>query len=82
MENKDIKPKYRIGDTFRRIGTRGYSWWMVKEIAYGVIEPVYLLKSVPSGKDVIKIRESELCENWYNTTIKIPNNNELHKDCI
>ena len=68
MEIKDIKPKYRIGDTFRRIGTLGYSWWKVKEIVYGVIEPIYVLKMMPSGKDVIEIGESELSENWHNTT--------------
>ena len=69
MEIKNIKPKYRIGDTFRRIGTRGYFWWKVEEIVYGTIEPIYILKMIPSGKDVLEIGESELCENWYNTTI-------------
>lgn len=69
MESKDIKPKYRIGDTFRRFGTRGYSWWKVEEIVYCAIEPVYVLKMMPSGKGVIGIGESELCENWCNTTI-------------
>lgn len=65
---KDIKPKYKIDDTFRRIGTRGYSWWKVEEIVHGIIEPVYILKMMSSGKGVIEIGESELCENWYNTT--------------
>lgn len=65
----DTKPKYRIGDTFRRIGTRGYSWWKVEEIVYGAIEPVYVLKMMPFEKDAIEVGESELCENWYSTTI-------------
>lgn len=69
MEIKDIKPKYRIGDIFRRIGTWGDSWWKVEEIAYGVIEPIYTLRMMPSGKYTHEIGESELCENWYNTTI-------------
>ena len=69
MKNKDIKPKYRIGDTFQRIGTRGYSWWKVEEIVYCAIEPVYVLKLMPFGKDVIEMGESELCENCYSTTI-------------
>ena len=69
METKDIKPKYRIGDTFQRIGTRGHSWWKVEEIVYGVIEPIYILKMMPFGKYVHEIGEVELCENWYSTTI-------------
>ena len=69
MEIKDIKPKYKIGDTFRRIGTRGILWWKVEEIVYYAIEPVYVLKLMPFGKDVIEIGESELCENCYSTTI-------------
>lgn len=31
-EIKDIKPKYRLGDTFREKGVRGYIWWRVDEI--------------------------------------------------
>ena len=69
METKYIEPKYRIGNTFRRIGTHGYSWWKVEEIVYGAIEPIYILKLMPFGKDVIEIGESELCENCYSTTI-------------
>lgn len=65
----DTKPKYRIGNTFRRIGARGYSWWKVEEIVCGAIEPIYILKLMPFGTDVLEIGESELCENWYNTTI-------------
>lgn len=69
MEIKDIEPKYRIGDTFQRIGTLGYSWWKVEEIVYGAIEPIYVLKMMPFGKYIHEIGESELCENWYSTTI-------------
>ena len=78
----DYKPKYRIGDTFRKIGTRGYSWWIVEDIVYYVTEPVYVLKMMPFGKYTHEIGESELCKNWYNTTIKIPDDNELLKDYI
>ena len=69
MGIKDVKPKYRVGDTFRRIGTRGYSWWKVEEIMHSATETVYVLKLMPFGKDVIEAGESELCENWYSTTI-------------
>lgn len=69
MGIENIKPKYRIGDNFRRIGTRGYSWWKVEEIVYSVLEPVYILKIMPIGKDVIEVGELELCENWHNITI-------------
>ena len=69
MEIKDIKPKYRIGDTFRRIRTWVYSWWKVEEIVYGVIEPIYTLRMMPSGNYIHEVGESELCESWYSTTI-------------
>ena len=69
MEIKNIKPKYRIGDTFQRIGTKGYSWWKVEEIVYDAIEPVYVLKLMPSGKGVMEVREFELYKNLYSTTI-------------
>ena len=82
LNRKELKPKYRIGDTFRRIGTRGYWWWIVKKMVYSAIEPIYVLEIMPFGKYTHEIGESELCENWYNITIKIPDNNELLKDYI
>lgn len=69
MDIKDIKPKYRTGDIFTMIGAIGHSWWQVKEIVYGATEPIYVLKMMPFGKAVIEIGESELCENWYSSTI-------------
>jgi len=69
MEIRDIKPKYRIGDTFRENGTRGYGWWRVDEIEIGVIEPIYTLSFRPIGNICITRSESALDENYHVTTI-------------
>lgn len=68
MEIKDIKPKYQIGDTFREKGVRGYIWWNIDEIEFGVVEPIYTLTTRPFYNK-ITIGESALDEKYYKTSI-------------
>jgi hypothetical protein len=69
MEIKDIKPKYRIGDTFREKGVRSFIWWNIDKIEIGVVEPIYTLTTRPFDSCKIVIGESALDEKYYKTSI-------------
>lgn len=69
MEIKDIKPKYKIGDTFRVIGTYSNIFWRIVEIKIGVKEPIYTVRKFPIYNYFTTIAEHDLDKSYYKTTI-------------
>lgn len=62
MEIRDIKPKYRIGDTFLEIGARSYLLWEIVDIEISITGPLYTIKAKQTH---ITIGESALCERFF-----------------
>lgn len=69
MEIKDIKPKYRIGDTFRVKGTYSNKWFTIVEVGIGVNEPIYTLREMPRYDYFRTIGGNDLDKSYYKTTI-------------
>lgn len=69
MEIKDIKPKYKIGDTFRVKGTYSNIFWKIVAVEIGVNEPIYTVRKFPRYDYFTTIREGDLDKSYYKTTI-------------
>lgn len=69
MEIKDIKPKYMIGESFKVMGTYSNRWFTIVEIEFGVNEPIYTLREMPTYNSFRTIGENNLDKSYYKTTI-------------